>query len=106
MGVSLASRRPCGYPSRMGKRKFPAVKHLIAQVEATAAPDAATALDGLAAGITRAIRSGSDPCAMAGLLVEAIAATIAARVPTEQQPEIALAVVELLQERLSAHNVI
>ena len=106
MGDSLASRPGRGYPPRMARRKFPAVKNLIAQVEATAAPEAANALDGLAAGITRALRSGSDPYAMAGLLVEAIAATIAAHVPAEQQPEIALAVVELLHERLSAHDVI
>ena len=90
----------------MGKRKFPAVKNLIAQVEATAAPETANALDGLAAGITRAIQSGSDPYAMAGLLVEAIAATIAARVPPEDQQNITLAVIDLLQERLSAHDVI
>ena len=80
----------------MGKRKFPAV-------EATAAPEAA--LDNLASGITGAIKSDTDPYAMAGLLVEAIAA-IAARVPPEQQPEIAQAVIDLLHERLSAHDVI
>jgi hypothetical protein len=103
---SLASQARRGYPPRMGKRKFPAVKNLIKQVEATAAPGGANALDTLAISITGAIQSSSDPYAMAGLLVEAIAATIASRVPPEEQQSLTLAVIELLQDRLSAHNVI
>ena len=90
----------------MGKRKFRAVKNLIEQVEAMAAPEPENALAGLASGITSAIQSGSDPYEMAGLLVEAIAATIAARVPPEQQPEIAQTVIALLRERLSARDAI
>lgn len=90
----------------MAKRKFPVVKNLIEQAEAMAAPEAASALDELASSITAAIQAGSDPYAMAGLLVEAVAATIAARVPPKQQPEAAQVAIELLHERLAARDVI
>ncbi len=63
-------------------------------------------LDDLARGIRSAIQSRSDPYEVTGLLVEGIAATIAARIPPEKQAEIAQVVIDLLHERLSAHDLI
>ena len=83
----------------MTKGEFPAAKNLIDRA-------ASNALDDLASSIAGAVQSGLDPYGMAGLLVEAIAVTIAGHVPPEQQPDIALAAIELLHERLSTHELI
>ena len=90
----------------MAKRRFTAVDMLIHQVETGTVCGLPDMLGGLVIGIKHCIQAQADPYLMAGVLAEGIAAVVAENVPAEKQAATALAVLKLLHDRLSEHDVI
>ena len=88
----------------MPDRPFPAVDALIRRVQRVAAsrPDP---MHILAQTISMTGEIGADPYAVLGVLVEGAVLTILQRIPEERQQEAALALIKLLQERLTARGV-
>ena len=85
--------------------RFPALDALIRDVERAAAkePDLIGATSAI---IKFAIDSDADPYLLVGALVEAVAVTIAQKVPAERQRKVAADTLRMMLARLKANRVL
>jgi len=87
----------------MTDRRFRAVDELIRRVQRVAA-DRADPMHILAQMITLIGESDVDPYAILGVLVEGAVHTITRHIRDERRPDAAAMLLQLLEERLSAHG--
>jgi len=89
----------------MADHRSPAVDALIRDVERAAAkePDLIGATSAI---IKFAIDSDADPYLLVGALVEAVAVTIAQKVPAERQRKVAADTLRMMLARLKANRVL
>jgi hypothetical protein len=87
----------------MPDRPFRAVDDLIRRVQRVAAdrPDPTLILAQM---ISMIGESDVDPYAILGVLIEAVAHTLAQHIPAERQADTAATLTQLLEERLKAHG--
>jgi hypothetical protein len=85
-------------------RPFPVVKAIVRRAERIASkrPDP-TAI--LADVIRQTAARDADPYLVLGVLIEGAAHTLAARIPSERRGDTAMALLQLLSDRLKAHGV-
>ena len=89
----------------MPERRFPSLDELIRDIESQAAsrPELPKIL---AVVIRMLVSSDADPYLLLGVMTEGIAHAIAARIPAEEQAEVAAEALSLLQERLEANGLL
>jgi hypothetical protein len=91
----------------MASRRFPELDALIHRVEAKARvpaePDRLTAMIAI---LNLIIASKTDPYLLIGSLLEAIAKTLAERIPAHKRGEASVEAVRLLRDLLKAHGTI
>jgi hypothetical protein len=91
----------------MANRRFPELDALIHRVEAkakvSAEPDRLAAMIAI---LNLIIASETDPFLLVGSLLEAIAKTVAERVPAHKRGEASVEAVRLLRDLLKAHGMI